>query len=60
LFIGESPPEGSNLELHLVHLGPFYFKDRMNMPTGRALAEPRHQFMEDFVAQFLAELNVAG
>ena len=38
----------------------FLLKDRMNTPTGHALAEPRHQFMEDFVAQFLAEWNVAG
>lgn len=38
----------------------FLLKERMNTPTGRALAEPRHQFMEDFVAQFLAEWNVAG
>ncbi len=38
----------------------FLLKDRMNTPTGRALAEPRHQFMEEFVAQFLAEWNVAG
>jgi uncharacterized protein len=33
-------------------------KDRMNTPTGRALAEPRHRFMEEFVAQFLAEWEV--
>ncbi|PKO88641.1 MAG: phosphohydrolase [Betaproteobacteria bacterium HGW-Betaproteobacteria-12] len=33
-------------------------KDRMNTPTGRALAEPRHRFMEEFVAQFLAEWAV--
>ena len=38
----------------------FLLKDRMNTPTGRALAEPRHRFMEDFVAQFLAEWNVAS
>lgn len=38
----------------------FLLKDRMNTPTGRALAEPRHRFMEAFVAQFLAEWNVAG
>ncbi|MBS1130801.1 MAG: Metal-dependent phosphohydrolase, subdomain [Proteobacteria bacterium] len=38
----------------------FLLKERMNTPTGRALAEPRHQFMEDFVVQFLAEWNVAG
>ena len=36
----------------------FLLKDRMNTPTGRALAEPRHRFMEEFVAQFLAEWEV--
>ena len=35
-------------------------KDRMNTPTGRALAEPRHRFMENFVAQFLEEWNVSA
>ena len=30
-------------------------KDRMNTPAGRALAEERHRFMEDFVRQFLRE-----
>ncbi len=35
-------------------------KDRMNTPTGRALAEPRHRFMEAFVAQFLEEWNVSA
>lgn len=30
-------------------------KDRMNTPSGRALAEERHRFMEDFVGQFLRE-----
>ncbi len=38
----------------------FLLKDRMNTPTGRALAEPRHQFMQDFVTQFLAEWNVSA
>jgi len=33
----------------------FLLKDRMNTPTGRALAEERHRFMEDFVRQFLRE-----
>jgi len=33
----------------------FLLKDRMNTPSGRALAEERHRFMESFVAQFLAE-----
>ena len=35
-------------------------KDRMNTPTGRVLAEPRHRFMEAFVAQFLEEWNVSA
>lgn len=30
-------------------------KERMNTPTGRALAEERHRFMEEFVARFVAE-----
>lgn len=30
-------------------------KDRMNTATGRALAEKRHQVMEDFLVQFFAE-----
>ncbi len=38
----------------------FLLKARMNTATGRRLAEPRHQFMEDFVQQFLAEWNVTG
>ena len=38
----------------------FLLKDRMNTPTGRALAEPRHRFMEDFVAQFLEEWKVSA
>ena len=30
-------------------------KDRMNTPTARRIAEGRHRFMEDFLAEFLAE-----
>lgn len=33
----------------------FLLKDRMNTATGRALAEERHRFMEQFVARFLEE-----
>jgi uncharacterized protein len=38
----------------------FLLKDRMNTATGRALAESRHRFMEEFVQQFLAEWNVSS
>ncbi|MGC4040996.1 MAG: HD domain-containing protein [Flavobacterium sp.] len=30
-------------------------KDKMNTPTGRKIAEARHQYMEDFLSQFFAE-----
>lgn len=33
----------------------FLLKDLMNTETGKALAEERHQYMEAFVARFLAE-----
>ena len=33
-------------------------KDRMNTPTGKRLAEQRHQFMEQFLAQFFAEWDL--
>lgn len=36
----------------------FLLKDRMNTATGRSMAEQRHRFMEEFVAQFLAEWDV--
>ncbi len=32
-----------------------HLKDRLNTPAARALAEERHRFMEQFVAQFLRE-----
>ncbi|QEE48717.1 HD domain-containing protein [Flavobacterium alkalisoli] len=32
-------------------------KDRMNTETGKYLAEQRHRYMEDFLAQFYAEWN---
>lgn len=34
-------------------------KDKMNTPTGKKIAEARHQYMEDFLSQFLAEWNGA-
>lgn len=30
-------------------------KEKMNTPTGKAIAEERHQFMENFLSQFYAE-----
>jgi uncharacterized protein len=36
----------------------FLLKERMNTDTGKQLAEQRHLFMENFVAQFLAEWHV--
>ncbi|UMY66334.1 MULTISPECIES: HD domain-containing protein [unclassified Flavobacterium] len=35
----------------------FLLKGLMNTETGKALAEERHQYMEAFVARFLAEWN---
>ncbi|PKV75359.1 HD domain-containing protein [Pontibacter ramchanderi] len=32
-------------------------KDRMHTPTARAMAEKRHQYMQDFLNQFYAEWN---
>lgn len=32
-------------------------KDKMNTPTGKKLAESRHQYMEEFLLQFLDEWN---
>ena len=36
----------------------FLLKDRMNTPTGRAMADERHRFMEQYVQRFLAEWNI--
>lgn len=41
--------------LNHFHEKLFLLKDRMNTPTGRRLAEARHQFMHTFVDRFLAE-----
>jgi len=41
--------------LNHFHEKLFLLKARMNTPSGRALAEERHRFMETFVARFLAE-----
>ena len=32
-------------------------KDRMNTPTGKKIAVARHQYIEDFLSQFYAELE---
>jgi uncharacterized protein len=36
----------------------FLLKDRMNTETGKTMAEVRHRFMAQYVAQFLEEWNV--
>lgn len=41
--------------LNHFHEKLFLLKERMNTPSGRALAEERHRYMEDFVARFLKE-----
>lgn len=46
--------------LNHFHEKLFLLKERMNTPSGRALAEERHRFMENYVAQFLAEWHGAG
>jgi uncharacterized protein len=45
--------------LNHFHEKLFLLKDRMNTASGRALAEERHRFMEDFVARFLGEWDGA-
>ncbi|WP_299986291.1 HD domain-containing protein [uncultured Pontibacter sp.] len=35
-------------------------KDRMHTPTAREMAEKRHRYMEDFLAQFYAEWNATN
>lgn len=64
------PPElHASFEAYRRNCGPsinhFYeklllLKDRMQTRTGRELAEQRHRFMEEFLAQFFAEWDGAG
>ena len=50
-------PEGKDKSSSIAH---FYdklllLKDRMNTQTGRRLAQQRHEFLENYLAEFLAE-----
>lgn len=64
------PPElHASFEAYRRNCGPsinhFYeklllLKDRMQTHTGRELAEQRHRFMEEFLAQFFAEWDGAA
>ena len=36
----------------------FLLKDRMNTQSGKAMAEKRHRFIEQYVEQFLDDWNV--
>jgi uncharacterized protein len=66
----EDPPElHASFEDYKKKSGPsinhFYeklllLKDRMNTETGLKLAAQRHQVLEDFLAQFHAEWNIAA
>ena len=58
------PEEHDTAESYLKHtstsVNHFYeklllLKDRMNTATGRALAQRRHQFMQDYLRQLLDE-----
>ncbi len=60
------PQDFANAEEYRKSNGPtlnhFYekllkLKYLMNTPTAKALAEPRHQFLEQFIEQFLMEWN---
>jgi uncharacterized protein len=67
LYDPSVPPQlHESFEAYKKNTGPtlnhFYeklllLKDRMNTRTGRRLADERHRFMEDYLAQFLAEWN---
>jgi uncharacterized protein len=41
--------------LHHIHAKLLKLKDNMNTKTGKAMAEARHEFMERFVEEFIAE-----
>lgn len=45
--------------LNHFHEKLFLLRERMNTASGRALAEDRHQYMQEFVARFLAEWDAA-
>lgn len=51
----EAYKEAKGTSLNHFYEKLFLLKGRMNTPSGRALAEMRHQFMEDFVRKFLVE-----
>lgn len=67
MYDPDHPPERhANFDAYKKKSGPtinhFYeklllLKDRMQTPTGRALAEERHRFLETFLRQFFAEWN---
>lgn len=59
-----APQMGMSKEAYKSNVSPtinhFYeklllLKDRMNTPTGKAMAQERHSYMERFLAQFYAE-----
>ncbi|MGD0898867.1 MAG: HD domain-containing protein [Thermoguttaceae bacterium] len=51
----ESYLRGDGTTVNHFYEKPLLLKDRMNTATGRAIAERRHQFMEDYLRRFYEE-----
>ena len=54
----EAYKSAKGTSLNHFHEKLFLLKDRMNTPSGRAMAEERHRYMMEFVDRFLHEWNV--
>jgi uncharacterized protein len=51
----ESYKKSAGPTINHFHEKLFLLRDRMNTPAARRMADERHQYMEEFVARFLAE-----
>lgn len=54
----EAYKSAKGTSLNHFHEKLFLLKDRMNTASGRAMAEERHRYMEQFIDRFLHEWNV--
>lgn len=52
---GSDDHDGPGSTLHHFHSKLLRLRDAMNTETGRELAEPRHEFLEDYLERFEAE-----